>query len=797
MKISFNWLKEYIDIKLSANELQGRMTFAGIEVEGIEELGSTLKQIKIAEVVEFKKHPNADKLSVCQVNDGSSTRQVICGAPNCRNGIKVAFAGIGTKLQDLSIKKVKLRGIESFGMICSEQELGISEAHEGIMILPEDAPIGTDLASYLSIEDTCYDVEITPNRPDLLGIIGIARDLSALLELPLKIPLSKLKESNESINDQLKLENKVPKLCTRYTARMIKNVEIKASPDWLKKHLISVGLRPINNIVDITNFVMMEFGHPLHAFDHSLIKGKKIIIRKAKDKEIFPALDEENYHLEKDDIVIADTERSIALAGIIGGANSHITTKTSNIVIESANFLYSSIRKTTGRLKISTDSSYRFERDITEEAAELASKRACELILEIAGGQLLQGKLDSYPAKRESKPVTIRRSRTNKILSLDLTSEQIIKYLTSLGLTLLNSSDDEILKFDIPYYRKDLTREIDLIEEVIRLHGYNNIPTISNPKHIMNKYVFYTKRKVEDVLVNYGFSEVVNWNFGDPNDLDKLNIGKEDNRRDFAKLKNPLGESFSIMRSMLLPSLLKNALYNLNHGQKDFRLFELKKVFTRKSEKLANEKLLLSGLMIGQVDPIYWKIKPVQIDFYDVKGIVEDLLDHLNLTAVKFEKSREPYYQPGMGTEILYEGKVVARIGKIDPKIAAAFDIEIPLYSFDIELQEIFELDISRDSYYENIPKFPPVLRDISFVVAKKYNYSSIIEKIKNSGEGIISKIVLFDEFDGGKIMDGYHSLSFNLMFSSETKTLTDEYINNILKKIIKNLKDSYDAVMR
>ncbi len=796
MKISYNWLKNYIDLNLSPEELKDRMTFAGIEVEAVEELGKDLKQIKIGKVVKFEQHPNAEKLSVCMVDDGTETLQVICGAPNCKNDIKVAFAGIGTQLKDFKIKKAKLRGEVSFGMLCSESELGISADHDGIMILPEDAPLGTDLASYLGFEDTCYDVEITPNRPDLLGIIGVARDLSALLKLPLILPESKLETSDEPINDHLSLENKVPELCTRYTARMIRNVEVKESPDWLKKKLISVGLRPINNIVDITNFVMMEFGHPLHAFDYSLINGKKIIVRKAKENEKFPALDEVTYKLKKDDIVIADEQRVIALAGIIGGENSHITPTTKNIVIESANFLYSSIRKTAGRMKISTDSSYRFERDITDEVAELASMRACELILKIAGGELLNGKLDSFPSKKEQRKVSIRPTRVKKILSIEMSSEQIVNYLSALGLNIINELEDS-LEFEIPYYRKDLTREIDLIEEIIRLNGYNNVPTFLKSQNIMNKPVFYARRKVEDMLVNYGFSEVVNWNFGDPKDLDKLNIEQDNKRRNFATLKNPLGESFSIMRSMLLPSLLKNALHNINHGQKNFRIFELKKVFTRKDEKLATEKLHLTGLLCGELDPVYWKDNSKQIDFYDVKGITEDILANLKLENCKYQVSEEPFYQPGMGADVIIGGELIASLGKIDPKIATEFDVDLPIFAIDIDLEEIFTMDLFQDHIFMNIPKFPPVLRDVSFIIAKEYKYTDIIETIRKVGKSVISKIVIFDEFSGKNIKEGFHSLTFSLVFSSDTKTLTDEYINNILKKVIKALKNSYNAEMR
>jgi phenylalanyl-tRNA synthetase beta chain len=390
MKISYNWLKEYIDLKLSPQELEEKLTFAGIEVEAVEKIGAELEQIKIAEILEKEVHPGSDHLSVCQVNDGSETVQVICGAPNCAAGQKIAFAPIGAEIGEFKIKKVKLRGVESFGMICSEKELGISDNHDGIMILPENAPLGKSLASFLETDDMAYDVEITPNRPDLLGMFGVARDISAMLNIPLKLPEIHFTESDEPIEDNLSLENVAPKLCTRYTARMIKGVTVKESPEWMKKHLISVGLRPINNVVDVTNFVMMEFGHPLHAFDYHLIDDQKIVVRRAKIDEQFPALDEETYTLQESDLVIADNHKAIALAGIIGGENSHITESTKDIVIEAANFLYSSIRKTAGRLKIATDSCYRFERDISDEKAELASRRATQLILELAGGKLMK-----------------------------------------------------------------------------------------------------------------------------------------------------------------------------------------------------------------------------------------------------------------------------------------------------------------------------------------------------------------------------------------------------------------------
>lgn len=796
MKISYNWLKDYLDFDLSPEELEEKMTFAGIEVEAVEELGKELEQIKIAEIVAKQAHPNSDHLSVCQVHDGEETYQVICGAPNCAAGQKVALAPVGAQIGDFKIKKAKLRGEVSFGMLCSEKELGISDNHDGIMELSEDAPIGKTLASYLKMDDVCYDVEITPNRPDLLGIFGVARDLSALLNLPLKHPEIQIEETVEKIEDNLSLQNDAPELCTRYTARMIKDVEIKESPEWLKQRLISVGLRPINNVVDVTNFVMMEFGHPLHAFDYSLLDNKKIIVRTAVDGEKFPALDEETYTLNSSDLVIADNKKPVALAGIIGGENSHITNSTKDIVIEAANFLYSSIRKTGGRLKIITDSCYRFERDIADETAEIVSKRVAQLILETAGGKLLKGKLDSYPKPLEKKIVSIRPSRIELLLTVKLSHQQIKDYLTPLGLEFLKAEKDA-LYFSIPPYRKDLQREVDLIEEVMRLHGYNNVDTKLHIQNVMNRNEFYAKRKIIDVMVQNGFSEVKNWNFSDPEDLDKLKIAEDDNRRNNAILKNPLGSRFSIMQSMLLPNLLANSLYNINHGLKNLKLFEMAKVFFRKDEKLAAEKWNICAVLAGNLNLNYWKEKDIQVDFFDLKGIAEEILEQLGLNKIKFQKSEEKYYQPGMSADVYIRNKKIGSLGKLDPKILNEFDIELPMYSMDLDVSGILNSCSFADPVYSEIPKFPPVLRDLSFVISKEYNYENITKTIKAVNPGMISKVELYDEYMGKNIEEGYHSLTFSVIFTSSTKTLTDDIVNKILQKVINKLKAEFNIELR
>jgi len=795
MKISYKWLKQYIDINLSVTELEEKMTFSGIEVEAVEKLGQELKQIKIAEIVEKQAHPESDHLSICQVNDGNETLQVICGAPNCAAGQKVAFASIGCQIGDFKIKKAKLRGQVSFGMLCSEQELGLSEEHDGIMVLPETATVGQDLASYYKLEDTCYDVEITPNRSDLLGMIGVARDLSSQLNIPVSLPEVKLPEGEGDIEKLLKLDNQAEDLCTRYTARMIKGVQVKDSPDWLKERLISVGLRPINNIVDVTNFVLMEYGHPIHAFDYNKIADQTIVVRRANDGEIYNALNDEEYKLNNEDLVIADPKKSIALAGVIGGNNSEIDDNSNTIVIEAANFLSTAVRKTNYRLKVSTDSAYRFERDIADQTAEIVSARAASLILEVAGGTLVSGMLDSYPNPKSLTEASVRPSRVERVVGIEIPAPKIIAYLEALGLKLLTTESDN-LTFEVPAYRKDLFREIDLIEEIVRLHGYNLIPQKMKLQTVMDKEKFYLHRNLKNLMVNHGFSEVINWAFADPEDLDKLKLGEDDERRNSVKLKNPLGSSFAIMRTTLIPNLLRNSLFNLNHGNKNLKMFEFKKTY-RDAEKLADEKYELAGLLVGSMNPVHWQDKARSVDYYDVKGVMEEMLEMLGVKKFNLVSSEQPFYQPGQAADVVIKKQSVASFGKLDPKVAESFDIDVPVYVMDLKVEKIMGLTVRKGQSFSDIPKFPPALRDISFQIARNINFEEITKAIISVNPGLIRKAVLFDEYMGKGVTPNHRSLSFSLELRSDTKTLTEGNINKIFNKVVEKLKKDFNIEMR
>ncbi|OQY39923.1 MAG: phenylalanine--tRNA ligase subunit beta [Candidatus Cloacimonetes bacterium 4572_65] len=803
MRISYNWLKDYINIDVTPKVLEDHLTFAGIEVEAIEEMGKELKQFVVAEVLSAEKLENSDHLQVCQLNDGTgTTKQVVCGASNCRKGLKVAFAPIGTIIGgEFKIKKAKLKGVQSFGMICSEQELGISEEHEGIMEIPDTVTVGTDLATYLEYRDIVFDVEITPNRPDLLGMFGVARDLSALYNIDFKLPSLKAHSSEGSIDELLSLENREEEKCFRYTAHVIKGIEVKESPEWIKKKLISAGLRPINNIVDITNFVLMETGHPLHAFDYDKLENNKIIVRNAEDGELFPALDGNEYKLADSDLVIADGKKPIALAGIIGGANSEITTDTKNIVIEAACFNYQNVRRTSQKVKVFTDSSYRFERGLSPETPTFAGKRAIDLVLELAGGTLISGSLDSFPNNdKANKFVALRPSRVTRVLGVVIPKEEIKGYLKALGLV-LTVEEEDLLKYDVPSYRGDLTREIDLIEELVRLHGYNKIPEKSRIQGIMNTKEFLFERSLKDLIANAGLFEVINLTLLDPETLDKLNIPSDNYRRDLITLKNPQSQVYSAMRSTMIPHVLASTEYNINRGTKDVRIFELNKIILADENEMSAEKRYLTALMTGNRYDNYWKDNNVKCDFYDIKGIVEDILDASNLIC-KFTPSDEKFYTINMALDIYYKKTKLGSFGQIDPKVAKQFSIDTvelkqDLYLLDFDLSTLYELMNFADREFKGIPKFPNMQRDISFHVANDVQVSEIINKLYGVNRGVTKNVELIDEYKGKGIPEGKRSLTFSLTFNSEKKTLTDKFVERLMKQVVQQLEIAFKIEMR
>jgi phenylalanyl-tRNA synthetase beta chain len=851
MLISLGWLKEYITLDYSIEEIKKFLTFSGIEVENTFTCNEIADTVITAKVIECVPMEGSDHLKICQVDIGNEIIQVVCGAPNCVNGIISVLALPGSKLKDLLVKNTRIKGIESFGMLCSEKELGLSDEHSGIIVFPPDTLLGIPLNHIYNLPDTIFDLEITPNRPDLLGYLGIATDLSACINENIKVPETERKSnSNREINeisDYLSLRVEEPFLCPRYTARIIRNVHVGESPIWLKQYLLRSGLRPINNIVDVTNYVMLETGHPLHAFDYDklvrLDNKSAIIVRRARDKEQISALDGKTYVLNSDNLVVADAEKPIALAGIIGGSNSHITDSTVNIILEAACFEHTSIRRTAYQLKISTDSSYRFERQMVTETTEFTSIRAANMILDIAGGYLSDGNLDCWSEHEARSIVNIRPDRFRQLVGIKLDNDLIIKYLIKLGLTYLgegrtdwnsisakepipklvkdkgnvlyfetsstNNEEHDIivplnaaLYFEVPSKRVDLRREADLIEEVIRLHGMDKIPQSKSVSNIMDRHAFKLKRKSADFLINKGFHEVVNLSFTDQRLIENLNLSTNDIRLQQIELLNPQNSNLSVMRTSLIPQLLQNICFNISHKMQNVMLFELNKVFYDKSGLPKTETFRLSCALIGSSHPDHWKNESAFLDFYDIKGLTEGLLKHLGITLFSFNKAVSGYFVEADSQSIIVNDTIVAEYGQLHPSISEKFNIDpfelkMNVWIIDIDIDQIIQITKNHQVSFNSIPIFPSVERDISFLIKSDIPHELVLRAINSTRDVSAQRVDLIDQYRGKQVPAGFRSLTYRIVFNQPEKTLTDDEVDIYIDLIVKNLKSQWDIQLR
>lgn len=793
MNLSYKWLKSHIDCHLPVEELKDVLTFAGIEVEAVNHPGAHLQGLVVAKIQEHRPHPGSDHLSLCQVFDGTSTYQVVCGAPNCRAGQTVALATVGTKLGEITIKKAKLRGEESNGMLCSERELGLSDKHEGIMVLDDSAIAGTPIDAYLGLDDVVFELEITPNRPDLLGVIGIARDLAAILRQPWSEPV--LPELPTGGTEVLPVTNRAEAACPVYTGRLIRNVKVAPSPLWLQQRLTAAGLRPINNIVDITNFVMLEYGHPLHAFDYACLNGGEIIVRQATNNEEFTALNGVTYKLTADDLVIADRDRPVALAGIMGGEESGISNQTVDIVLEAALFNYSGIRRSVWRHKINSDSSYRFERGMARSRTYAAGQAATALILELAGGELSGPLTEAGTATPAPWQVDFRPARIKKLLGLEPGQVRWEDHLSALGLT-KTGGDSECSTWQIPDFRPDLTREADLLEEVMRLHGYNDLPPVTTPTLIMSREDHKRMRSIKTALVEQGWYEAINLSFFDPNVLDKLELADADPRRQVLMLLNPQGPLFAGMRPTLLGSLLQNALYNINYGITDFCLFESGTVFSADAKGNVTETARLTGLATGKYGHDHYTAPAPAYGWSYLKGAVETILTILRITNAAYTPTAAGCYQPGMAATITVDGNTVGEMGLITPSVASRFGLEAPVWMFDLDQTTLLKL-AGPEKPFAPADRFLPVRKDISFVVDKSVNWADLQRAILAVNREIIRSAMVFDEYTGKGVPQGSRSLAVALTLCSTEKTLTDANINQVLESVLTSLKKIYGIESR
>ncbi|MCG3150555.1 MAG: Phenylalanine--tRNA ligase beta subunit [Verrucomicrobiae bacterium] len=756
MKFTYNWLKQYVDFDWSPQELAEKLTFAGIEVEDIVTLGGKIpEQVVIAQILSSDKHPNADKLSVCRVNDGTGERQIVCGAKNYKVGDKVPLALPGAAMgAGFTIKESKLRGILSQGMMCSAEELGLPKAEDGLLILPADAPLGKKFSEYVGPGDTVYDIEVTPNRPDWLSVIGIAREIAALTGNPLKLPAdsgtgvspgSSNKQTGETPFPLVEVE--APDLCPRYTARMIRGVKIGPSPAWLKSILEKVGLRSINNVVDITNYVLLESGHPLHAFDFNLLKGNRIIVRRAKDGEEFGAIVGSQHKLTGEMLVIADAERAVALAGIMGGQNSEINDATTDVLLESAWFLPANVRKTSKQLSLTSDSSYRFERGADIGGVIWASNRAALLIQQLAGGTI-GGFVDVLAKPVEKRRVKCRYAQVNRLLGVEVPPATVKKIFTGLGLEVLEGRAPSrpsgalghdgawpSIEVEIPTYRVDLEREADLIEEVCRIYGVENIPAKMLPAlPAVSAFdaQWDERRRVRATLNALGFHEALNQTM--------VSEGA-------VKLQNPLNAEMTALRQSLVPGLLQNLRTNVSRHQYDMRLFEIGRVFAADGK----ESLKLALAATGRRTTGDWE-RTEKSDYFDLKGALEQL-------------------------------GVNAEITEIPEKKAKKLDLRDAVYVAECELPA---RAVSEKQFVE-LPKFPAIVRDVALVVDEAVTHRQVLDAIERGKN--LEAVALFDVFRGGSIPAGKKSVAYSLTFRAADRTLTDTEVNAAHEAIKKQLQ--------
>ncbi|RKU20040.1 phenylalanine--tRNA ligase subunit beta [Candidatus Poribacteria bacterium] len=806
MNVTLNWLKTYIDFEFSPNELADRLTMLGVEVESIKQLGADLEGVIVGSVTAIRPHPNADKLVLCQVDTGGTKElQIVCGAPNVRVGMLAPVATIGATLPiGLTITRAKLRGETSEGMLCSEKELGLSDDVAGLMELPTDIPVGTPLSKALGLDDVVFELEITPNRPDCLSLVGIAREIRAETGNPLKLPTVDLQESNINVRDLTSVTIDAPDFCPRYAARVIQGVKVTESPAWLQQRLASVGIGVINNIVDITNFVLMEYGQPLHAFDYHKLTENRIVVRRATDGEQIITLDEVERELAPDMLVIADAEKPVALAGIMGGYDSEITETTCDVLLESAYFNPSSVRATAKALGISTEASYRFERGADPGAVLAALDRAAQLIAELAGGTVCGGTVDVYPRQQPLTQIQFRPERVNFVLGTTLEAAEMAQILNRLDFDV--DTTGEVYQVTVPTSRSDITREIDLIEEIARVHGYDNIPTTlpkgdipvpaPNPKTEV-------RRRIKYFLLGAGLMEAVNYSFCDPNCFDKIRLNADDPLRNTLQLRNPLSPEMSVLRTTLTPSLLENAQRNRNHQIDTIALFEIGNVFLHDGESSRSDLPIatleperVTGVLAGQVGAGVYSDPHRPPDFFDIKGLVEGMLEVCGVVDWTLQKTDVPTFHPGRNAEVLLDDKRIGVFGEVHPEVLENYDLPYKAYLFEFDLEGLAEATTFAKRF-EPISIYPKVARDLAIVVDQEILSDMPTELIYTTGGDAVDSVRLFDVYEGEQVPEGKKSLAYTITYHSATETLTDKAVNTLHDEVVKRLNRELGAELR
>lgn len=798
MLVSINWLKDYADVDVPVDEFCDRMILSGSNIETVEPYGTKFSKIVTGRILKIEQHPDADRLVVCKVDVGEDEPiQIVTGAKNVFEGAVVPVIRDGGKLADGTvIKKGKLRGVVSDGMLCSAAEMGYEDKvintliRDGIWILDDSIQPGLDIADVLELKDHVVDFEITPNRPDCLSMIGMAREAAAVFGTELKYPDTSVKETFGDVKDYVDVEVKRPDLCPRYTAHVITDIKVEQSPWWMQRCLMHAGMRPINNIVDITNFVMMEYGQPIHAFDATTVAGGKIIVDAAKEGDKFVTLDGVERVMPEGALMICDAEKQIGIAGVMGGLNSEITENTKTVILEVANFNGDSIRSTSKKLTLRTEASSRYEKGIDANLCEEAAERVCHLIEQLGCGKIAGGAVDVYPEVQKANPTDVRISRVNHVLGTDIPGEDMIKIFESLEMKCDVKGDT--VTVTPPTVRQDLESEVDYVEEVARMFGYDKMPT-SLPQGC--EIARLTKQeeartKARDILTALGASEILTYSFVNPRSVDKVNISETDlSKRNFVKLINPLGDDSSVMRTMLTPNMMDVLAKNYAKGNKDVSLFEIGRIFNNVAINCDGQPAEAEGLCIGMYGE--------DADFFALKGMINQLLSLMGMDEPVYEAEKNlPMYHPGRCANILYNGELLGTMGEMHPDVCERYGIGTRVYSCEL-LFSIIMLHASSDIVYKPLPKYPAVTRDISLTVDEEVTVGAIEEVIFGNGGAILEDVALFDVYRGVQVGEGKKSVAFALTYRDLEKTLTDEEVNAVHSKVLEALKERLGAVQR
>lgn len=798
MKTPLSWIKAYVpELECTAQEYMDAITLSGTKVEGYERLDDDLDKIVVGQIEKIERHPDADKLVVCQVNIGTDTIQIVTGAKNVFEGAKIPVVLDGGRVAGghdgsktpggIKIKKGKLRGIESNGMMCSIEELGSTTdfypeaAEDGIYIFGDDVQVGVDAIEVLGLHETVFEYEVTSNRVDCYSVIGIAREAAATFRKPFVEPKVAEVEKDGEADKYISVEIKDEDLCSRFCARVIKNVKLGPSPEWMQRRLAAVGIRPINNLVDITNYVMEEYGQPMHAYDLSTIVDNKIVVRRAIEGEKFVTLDGQERKLDEEMLMICDGEKPIGLAGIMGGENSKITEDVTDMLFEAACFDGTNIRLSSKRLGLRTDASSKFEKGLDPNNAEAAINRACELIEELGAGEVVSGMVDVYPVKKQENIVPFDADEINSLLGTDITEEEMLSYFPMLEL----KYDAKTKTITVPTFRQDLLRSCDIAEEVARFYGYDKIPmTLPSGEATAGKLSF--KLRIEEIarsVAQYcGFSQAMTYSFESPKVFDKLLLPEESELRNTVTISNPLGEDFSIMRTISLNGMLTSLSTNYNRRNKDVRLYEMGNIYLPKSvpvTELPDERMQFTLGFYGDGD------------FFTMKGVIEEFFEQTGLDKkVSYDPAAgKPFLHPGRQANIVYNNNVVGYLGEVHPEVLDNYDIGERAYIAVIDMPYIIK-EATFDKKYEGIAKYPAVTRDISMVMPKEILVGEIEAIIEKKGGKLLESYKLFDIYEGNQIAEGYKSVAYSIMFRAKDRTLSDSDVTEVMDKIITALKD-------